>query len=160
MGQRPTLFAYPYGEASLSVIATVKEAGFAAAFGQHSGVIGSTNDMYYLPRFAMNEAYGDIERLRLAINALPLTVNDVTPPDHLVSHANPPSMGFTVDEKIGDLKRLTCFLSHAGRAKINRIGRRIEVRVTKQFPKGRTRLNCTLPTTNGRWRWYGRQFVR
>jgi len=160
LGIQPNLFAYPYGEAGQQVAAQVKESGFAAAFGQHSGVIGSTGDMYYLPRFAMNETYGDLARLRLAINALPLTVADVTPPDHLIGSANPPSMGFTVKGNMGDLKRLSCFVSHAGRAEITHLGPRMEVRTESAFPKGRTRLNCTLPVTGGRWRWYGRQFLR
>ncbi|MEK9723434.1 MAG: polysaccharide deacetylase family protein [Rhodospirillaceae bacterium] len=159
LGFRPKLFAYPYGEAGLRDVGLVKDAGFAAAFGQHSGVIGSTGDMFYLPRFAMNETYGDLARLRLAINALPLTVTDVTPPDHALIGANPPSMGFTVKGRMGDLQRLSCFLSHAGRAEVQNLDPRIEVRTDKAFPKGRTRLNCTMPVADGRWRWYGRQFI-
>ena len=38
LGMRPNLFAYPYGEYSLAVLAAVKAAGFTAAFGQNSGV--------------------------------------------------------------------------------------------------------------------------
>ena len=158
LGFRPKLFAYPYGEASLSVAAAIKAAGFSAAFGQHSGVIGSTGDMYFLPRFAMNETYGDLGRLRLAINALPLRVKDVTPPDHMITAANPPAMGFTVVGNMGDLKRLSCYLSHAGRGELINLKPRIEVRTAKKFVSGRTRLNCTLPVSTGRWRWYGRQF--
>ena len=158
LGFRPKLFAYPYGEASLSVVAAIKTAGFSAAFGQHSGVIGSTGDMYYLPRFAMNETYGDLGRLRLAINALPLKVKDVTPLDHTITIVNPPSMGFTVVGNIGDLKQLSCFLSHAGRSELIDLNPRIEVRTAKKFARGRTRLNCTMPVAAGRWRWYGRQF--
>ena len=44
-------------------------------------------------------------------------------------------------------------------SKIIKLGPRIEVRTDKRFEKGRTRLNCTMPTKNNRWRWYGRQFV-
>jgi len=160
LGRQPELFAYPYGEASLDIEAIIRGAGFTAAFGQHSGVLGSTQGLFYLPRFAMNETYGDLGRLRLAINALPLTVTDVTPPDHVIGKVNPPSMGFTVKGDMGDLKRLSCFVSHAGRAQITHLDPRIEVRTEKVFPKGRTRLNCTMPVAGGRWRWYGRQFVR
>jgi len=160
LGQKPGLFAYPYGEASLAVAGLVKKAGFAAAFGQHSGVIGSSGDMFNLPRFAMNETYGDLARLRLAINALPLPVKDVTPADHLIGDANPPATGFTVATQLGSLAPLSCFFSHAGKARVVRLSSRIEVRIDKAFPKGRTRLNCTLPTAGGRWRWYGRQFYR
>ena len=158
LGIQPKLFAYPYGEASLSNIADIKGAGFSAAFGQHSGVIGSTKDMFYLPRFSMNEAYGDLGRLRLAINALPLTVSDVTPADPLVTNINPPSIGFTVIGNMGKLDRLSCFLSNNGRSNIIYLNSRVEVRTNREFTRGRTRLNCTMPATKERWRWYGRQF--
>ncbi len=48
------------------------EAGYVAAFGQHSGVAHGDEDLYGLPRFAMNEAFGSIDRFRLAASALPL----------------------------------------------------------------------------------------
>ncbi len=159
LGRAPELFAYPYGEASLATQETTRGAGFMAAFGQHSGVIGRTANFFYLPRFSMNEKYGDPARFRLAANALPLPVSDVTPPDPLIMGVNPPPIGFTVGGGITDLGRLTCYTSHEGRARLERLGEtRFEVRVNTPFPRGRTRLNCTLPTQEGRWRWLGRQF--
>ena len=159
LGRAPELFAYPYGEASLAAQEIVRGAGFITAFGQHSGVIGRTANFFYLPRFSMNEKYGDLRRFRLAINALPLPVSDVTPSDPMITAVNPPPIGFTVGGGITGVGRLTCFASHKGRARLERLGeRRFEVRVNTPFPRGRTRLNCTLPTREGRWRWLGRQF--
>jgi peptidoglycan/xylan/chitin deacetylase (PgdA/CDA1 family) len=162
LGYRPGLFAYPYGEAGTREMKMVEKAGFVAAFGQHSGVIGSTESRFYLPRFAMNENYGDLDRLRLALNAMALPVTDVTPADHIViDGANPPAIGFTVSKEIGGVEQLACFFSHAGRARLERLGpHRIEVRTDQAFPRGRTRLNCTMPGPERRWRWYGRQFFR
>ncbi|MCG8512414.1 MAG: chitin deacetylase, partial [Rhodospirillales bacterium] len=89
---------------------------------------------------------------------LPLPVSEVTPADPLVGGQNPPAIGFTVDESVDGLNRLTCFIS-PDKARMERLGeRRFEVRVDTPFAKGRTRLNCTLPASDGRWRWYGRQF--
>lgn len=159
LGMRPRIFAYPYGESSLAVQTLVRESGYVAAFGQHSGVIGSVGNLYDLPRFAMNETYGELSRFKLAANALPLPVTDVTPTDPLVGAVNPPAMGFTVAAAIKGLGRLACFASHEGRTQLERLGAlRFEVRVKAPFPKGRTRLNCTLPAGDGRWRWFGRQF--
>ncbi len=159
LGMRPKLFAYPYGEAGLAVQKLVRGADFAAAFGQHSGATGGTDDLYYLPRFAMNEKYGDLARFRLVANTLALPVTDMVPADPLITGLNPPAIGFTVVGNVQGLQRLTCFASHEGRAKVERLGTtRIEVRVKKPFPKGRTRLNCTMPAKDGRWRWLGRQF--
>ncbi len=161
LGQRPSLIAYPYGESSLAVQAVVKAAGFFAAFGQHSGAIGSGGNNFELPRFAMNEKWGDLGRFKLVANALPLPVADITPADPMIGANNPPVMGFTITGPVKGLNRLSCFSEHEGRARLERLGeRRIEIRVKKAFPKGRTRVNCTLPADEGRWHWFGRQFYR
>lgn len=159
-GTTPALFAYPYGENSLAVQNLVKQSGFAAAFGQHSGAIGGGQDLFYLPRFALNESYGSLERLTLIANALPLPVSDVTPVEHLVTAPNPPLLGFTVAADVSRLGRLSCFTSQEGRVRQEFLGRRVEIRPKTPFPPGRTRVNCTLPTADGRWHWYGRQFYR
>ena len=159
LGRPADLFAYPYGEASLALAARVREKGYTAAFGQHSGVIGPTSESFYLPRFALNETYATLSRFRLAANALPLPVSGVTPADPLISDNNPPAVGFTVGAAVGDPARIACFASHQGPARIERLGaRRLEVRLKKPFPQGRGRINCTVPAGDGRWRWFGRQY--
>src|SRR5690606_11004641 len=79
LGRAAPLFAYPYGEISQPLRQAVVEAGFAAAFGQHSGAAGGSADRFALPRFPLNEAYGAMDRFRLVANALPLPVSGVTP---------------------------------------------------------------------------------
>lgn len=160
LGSVPTIFAYPYGEASLELEAMARDQGFEAAFGQHSGVIHPSLGYYYLPRFAMNEAFGGIGRFRLAVNALALPVTDMTPADQLITDNNPPAMGFTlVPPAPKGIDRLACFASHEGRARLERLGElRVEVRVNQPFPAGRGRINCTVPGPDGRWYWLGRQF--
>lgn len=159
LGRAPTLFAYPEGEYSRALQALAGEQGFTAAFGQQSGVLHPRADPRALPRFVMNEAYGSVERFRLAANALPLPVSDLTPDDPLLT-VNPPPLGFTVSSEVGDLSRLACFAAGQGRARLERItDDRIEVRIADPFPPGRARVNCTLPTPEGRWRWFGVQFV-
>ena len=44
-----SLFAYPYGEADERIIISLlKEYKYKVAFGQHSGVINETSNLYYL----------------------------------------------------------------------------------------------------------------
>lgn len=158
LGNAPDLFAYPYGEANNDVMTLVKSEGFVAAFGQHSGAIGTGGELYYLPRFAMNEAFGSLDRFKLAANALPIRVADVTPDDPTVSSPNPPLIGFTLTWPDKGLDRLNCYSSHVEKLDLQRLGKRIEVRTETAMPPGRTRLNCTMPAGNGRWYWFGRQF--
>ncbi|HYE01367.1 MAG TPA: polysaccharide deacetylase family protein [Alphaproteobacteria bacterium] len=158
-GTRPTLFAYPYGEVTPAVRAAVAILGLKAAFGEQSGVVHPGADPYMLPRFALNEAFGSIERFRLAADSLPLPVSEVTPEDPVIRAANPPPVGFTVDPALESLEGLACFVSGQGRVEVDRLDSRIEVRLNEPLPPGRSRLNCTLPAGEGRWRWFGYQFV-
>ena len=159
LGRTPELFAYPYGEYSRDFQALIAEHGFIAAFGQHSGVAHDAENFFALPRFALNESYGDINRFKLISRTLPLAVTDVTPRDALLG-PNPPLIGFTVAEGLENLGRLNCFASGQGAAVIERLGaRRIEVRLKAPFPPGRSRINCTLPGREGRFHWFGMQFI-
>jgi peptidoglycan/xylan/chitin deacetylase (PgdA/CDA1 family) len=160
LGLVPSLLAYPFGEASLAARQLVIDAGFDAAFGQHSGVAFAAHDQFYLPRFSFNEAFASMDRFRLAANALPLPVDQITPADPLLA-INPPPFGFTLTQDVANLGRLNCFASHeSGPALIERLGeRRIEVRMATPFPAGRGRINCTVPAEDGRWRWFGFQYT-
>jgi len=158
IGIRPRLFAYPYGEYSLAVMAAVKAAGFTAAFGQNSGVAHGYDGFFELPRFAMNEQYGTEERLRLAINGLPLKVSQILPEDVLIDQ-NPPAFGFTLAPDLTEAQQLNCFNTTYNSLDITRFGQRVEVRFPGPLPAGRARVNCTMPATDGRWRWFGKQFL-
>jgi peptidoglycan/xylan/chitin deacetylase (PgdA/CDA1 family) len=158
LGLRPTLFAYPYGEYNLEVIKQVKAAGFIAAFGQNSGIAHGFDGFFELPRFAFNERYGTMDRLTLAIDGLPLKVNQVLPAD-IVVDTNPPALGFTLFTEIADNRQLRCFNSAYGKLSVERIGPRAEVRFPGPLPSGRARVNCTMPGPDGRWRWFGKQFL-
>jgi len=160
LGHTPRMFAYPYGESSLGVAALAKAAGYEAAFGQYSGVVYSGADFFNLPRFALNEKYGTPERFRLVANALPLPVSDLLPAN-MVLTTDFPLVGFTVDEGVNHIDQIACFLSIRSQAMVEHLGgRRIEVRFVDPLPEGRSRLNCTMPGPEERWRWLGMMFYR
>jgi peptidoglycan/xylan/chitin deacetylase (PgdA/CDA1 family) len=161
LGSAPDLLAYPYGEYASPVQEMAREAGFVAAFGQQSGAIGRTSERYGLPRFALNEAYGGMDRFRTAVNALPLPVHDVVPDDNLLQpDENPPMYGFTVDDSVSTIDGLSCYASGRGEVPVQRLGgQRVEIRFDAPFPEGRVRINCTQIGPDGRWRWFGNQFL-
>lgn len=157
MGRAPDMLAWPWGEAGTEAMDTARRAGFAAAFGQHSGAAWPGGNRWFLPRFALNEAYAEPDRFRLATRTLPLPVLDVTPSDPKLT-TNPPAFGFTLaDESLAP--GLTCYTSAEGASSLQHLGPRVEIRPSRPFPSGRVRLNCTRPSLDGRWRWFGWQFV-
>lgn len=158
LGLTPDLFAWPGGEADAASIDLVRQAGYLAAFGQHSGALWTRFNPYYLPRFILIGAHGELERFRLVVRSLPLPAIDLTPADPVV-RSNPPAFGFTLAEDVPGIAALSCYASHEGRVQVEQLGPRIEVRMTKPIPPGRARLNCTVPTLDGRWRWFGWQFA-
>jgi poly-beta-1,6-N-acetyl-D-glucosamine N-deacetylase len=159
----PRIFAYPFGETSSAVRNTVIAAGFNIAFGQHSGAISQRSDRYNLPRFSLNEQYGDKTRFTRIIGALPLPVHDITPANPLIGKgfgANPPAFGFTLDASLTNTGALSCFHSPFGPVPITKLGtHRVEIRFPKAFKPGRARINCTMPGPNRRIRWFGSQFL-
>ena len=99
LGEIPTLFAFPYGETTDEIIELVKEYKFKVAFGQHSGIINETSNMYYLPRFSLNERYGEIDRVKFAASSKGLGVYDFIPQNPTIKQ-NPPFIGFSLlDDK-------------------------------------------------------------
>ena len=159
LGEIPTLFAYPYGETNETIISLLKNYKFKVAFGQHSGVINETSNMYFLPRFSLNEKYGDIERVIFAANTKGLGVYDFIPTNPSISN-NPPYIGFSLlDEKLSN--KINCFVfDNNGAVSIDvfKFNERIEIRLKRSLAQGRSRLNCTVKDQNNTWRWYGHQF--
>ena len=155
----PNLFAYPYGETDIRVINLLKEYNFKASFGQHSGVINETSNLYYLPRFSLNEKYGDIDRVKFTAKTKGLGVYDFIPKDPHIFE-NPPYIGFSLlDEKLAS--SIDCFIFDIkGRVEsdIFKFNERMEIRLKRKISKGRSRLNCTAKDDSGNWRWFGHQF--
>lgn len=156
LGYVPDIFAYPYGEYS-SEIKQITKNYFKAAFGQQSGGIYNGIDIFELPRYSLNEQYGDLKRFKFAANSYGLKIKNILPENKVITDANPPLLGFTLlDDLEGSLK---CYPSHNIKADLIKLGnKRIEVRFNKAFPKGRTRVNCTI-NDNTKWRWSGFQFL-
>ena len=71
LGYIPTLFSYPFGEYSEFMKSFISKK-FSLGFGQHSGVIDLNKEKFELPRFPINENYGEIKRFRSIINSYPL----------------------------------------------------------------------------------------
>ena len=159
LGSIPPLFAFPYGEANEEIINLLKEYKFKVAFGQHSGVINETSNLYYLPRFSLNERYAEIDRVKFAANAKGLGIYDFIPTDPTISE-NPPYIGFSLlDEKL--VPSIDCFVFDSKgqvEKELFKFNERIEIRLKRKLTDGRSRINCTAKGSDNQWRWFGHQF--
>ncbi len=162
LGAVPELFAYPYGEYGLMLRDHIEGLGFAAAFGQHSGVAHRNEDLFQLPRYPVN-ASTDLTEFRVRLRSLPLPLADIQPVDRVIGANNPPYVSFRMvppnDGHSYDVGAMTCFLQ-GGVVSLSVDGDTVVPAISGAFGSGRTRLNCTMPTSSGRYRWAGLQFYR
>ena len=158
LGYNPVFYSHPFGEYSLNHINFIKEK-FKFAFGQHSGVIDINKDKYQLPRFPINEKYGDLERFSFVIDLLPLQFKKMSPIDMYITDNNPPNLKIDFFEEQKNIKNINCFSDEGNqweKSKLTFIGNSLKINFRDKFLFRRGRVNCSL-NDNG-WRWFGIQF--
>jgi len=160
LGYKPIFFSYPFGEYSSFIKKHISK-NFKFAFGQHSGVIDINKDPYELPRFPINEKYGDLKRFKFLINLHPLQYKVLYPEEkYLVNNNNPPKFTVEFFDKQKNLGNINCFSDEGNKWKKSKIyfnKNKLEVYFTEKFTFRRGRINCSL-NDNGIWRWFGVQF--
>ena len=160
LGYNPIFFSYPFGEYS-ELIKEYISKNFKFSFGQHSGVIDNNKDPHELPRFPINEKYGDLKRFKFLINLNPLQYKVLYPSEkYLTNNNNPPKflVEFFDDQK--NLKNINCFSDEGDRwekSNINFDKKILKINFREKFNFRRGRVNCSL-NDNGIWRWFGVQF--
>lgn len=164
LGHNSTFFSYPFGEYSNNFKTIIKDLGFKYAFGQHSGVADETKDFYELPRFPINETYGEIKRFKTILKTIPLKIKSLSPKEKYIQNAdNPPEIVIEFHESLKNIKLLNCYsneLDSWRTSKIEFLGEnKIKIKLIGKFTTERGRVNCSLRESSGSWRWLGLQFV-
>ena len=164
LGKNSDFFSYPFGEYSEEFKKIIKDLGFNYAFGQHSGVIDETKDLWELPRFPINEKYGELNRFKTLMKTLPLKYEKIIPEEkYLLQSKNPPNVKIFFEENINNLKQINCFSNEGGQWRNSKISfikkNTLEINIMEKFIGERGRINCSLKETDGFWRWLGIQFV-
>ena len=164
LGKNSKFFSYPFGEYSLEFKNIVQKLGFEYAFGQHSGVIDETKDLWGLPRFPINEKYGKIERFKTLMKTLPFKYENIFPEDrYLLQSKNPPNVKIKFYKNIKNLREINCYSNEGNKwrnSKLNFVDDQIlNIKISEKFVGERGRINCSLRETEGFWRWLGIQYV-
>ena len=164
LGKNSIFFSYPFGEYSSALKDIVIDLGFKYAFGQHSGVVDYTKNFFEMPRFPINEKYGEIERFKTILKTLPFPFESILPENRYISDKNnPPNVNIKFYENIKNLKNINCFSNEEDKwrnSNINFIDKyNLKINLDGKFVTERGRINCSLRETNGFYRWLGVQFV-
>jgi len=164
LGKNSDFFSYPFGEYSMEFKKIIKDLGFLFAFGQHSGVIDETKDLWELPRFPINEKYGEISRFNTLMKTLPFKYKDISPEDrYLMQAKNPPKVIVKFHDNIKNLQQINCFSNEGNKWRNSKIlfieKNTLEIEIAEKFVGERGRINCSLKESNGFWRWLGVQYV-
>ena len=135
---------------------------FEIAFGQHSGIIDNNKDKFELPRFPINEKYGDLKRFNSLINYNPLENKSLRPKEKkLENKDNPPKLIVEFFENQKNIKNINCYSNDGGSWGQPNLVFEINIlyiSFESKFLPRRGRVKCSL-YDDGKWRWFGTQFV-
>ena len=164
LGKNSSFFSYPFGEYSIEFKNIISSLGFKYAFGQHSGVIDETKNFFELPRFPINEKYGEIKRFKSLTKTLPFKYKEIFPKEkYLLQNQNPPKVKIEFYENIRNLKSLNCYSNENNKWRQSNIKfenpNTLHININEKFLGERGRINCSLRDPSGYWRWLGIQFV-
>ena len=160
IGYNPIYFSYPFGEYSEYIKNYIKKK-FKFSFGQHSGIIDVNKDIFELPRFPINEKYGDLKRFKFLINLNTFQFKKLIPEDkYLSSKNNPPSFYVEFFNDQNNIKNTNCYSNEGNKWKKSKtfiLDNILKIEFTEKFLPRRGRINCSL-NDNGVWRWFGVQY--
>ncbi len=164
LGYSPEIFSYPFGEYSTDLKKIVENLNFKFAFGQHSGVIDPTKDFLELPRFPINEKYGEIKRFKSILQTLPFPYESITPKNRYINKDNnPPKVKIKFFDNLINVKNINCYSNEGNiwnKSKIKFLNNNeMMILLREKFKSERGRINCSLWEEGGKWRWLGIQYV-
>ncbi len=161
LGYVPSIFSYPFGEYSLFMKKYISK-NFKIGFGQHSGVIDINKDKFELPRFPINEKYGDLKRFKSLINYNPLEYKSLRPEEKkIIKNENPPRLEIEFFDEQKNIRNITCYSNDGGNWKKSNLKfqkQTLTISFDEKFLPRRGRINCSL-NDNGKWHWFGTQFT-
>ncbi len=161
LGYIPKIFSYPFGEYSKFMKDYISQK-FEIAFGQHSGIIDLNKDKFELPRFPINEKYGELSRFKSIVKYFPLEYESLKPEEKKLSNnSNPPNFKVKFFDTQKNLNNINCYSNEGdkwGKSNISIINNELTIKFREPFLPRRGRVNCSL-NDNGKWRWFGTQFI-
>ena len=153
LGEVEKIISYPYGESNESIQKIVKGLGYKIALSQHSSPISFTENKFNLPRFSINDEYGEIKRFKQIVNSRPMVFNFF----EILNGEDNESLEIKFKKKFNPIT-INCFINDGTLFK--EIDEElIKIKLTKLKKNKRYRLNCTT-FKNKTLYWYGHMIIK
>ena len=114
-----------------------------------------------MPRFPINEKYGDLKRFKFLIKLQPLQFKKIKPQERLLDKKNnPPNFSVEFFQNQKNIDKINCFSDEGNewkKSNININNNVLKINFREKFLFRRGRVNCSL-NDDGIWRWFGVQF--
>ena len=123
-----------------------------------------TKDKFELPRFPINEKYGEEKRFKSILKTIPFPYQKIIPEEkYLNPKNNPPNVSITFFENGPNFENITCYSNEEDKWRKSKIkfinNNQLDILLEGKFTTERGRINCSLREDTGEWRWLGIQFV-
>jgi hypothetical protein len=160
LGKSPRLFAYPYGEYNQDILALVANLGYTG-FGQQSGAMGADSNFLALPRFPLAGNYSELASFKTKVRTLPMPIRPTSIESLLEPGNLRPELVLSFTEGKWRTGELTCY-GPGGKMDIEALDTTtFRVLPLEDVPVGRSRYNCTMPSSEqGRYYWYSQPWIR
>ena len=116
-----------------------------------------------MPRYPINEKYGETERFKFIVNTIPFPFKAIYPENkYLLTSENPPSVKIIFFDEQKNLNNISCYSNEGNRWRKSKIyfeqKNILHIKIDEKFTTERGRINCSLNDNEG-WRWFGIQFT-
>lgn len=160
LGQKPHVYAYPYGEWNMEMAEALESKGYEGAVAQNSGVLYQAAPRFHLPRFPMSETYAKLEDFVSKLKTLPLRISESEA--NAINEAKP-SINLEFQQENLKIDQLQCFVQGANCQKSIQVaedGRvKLNVAPDKALKRRRTLFTITVPDNDGKWHWFSYLWV-
>ena len=154
LGEEEKIISYPYGESNKTVEELIQKLGYKIGFSQHSSPIHFRENKYNLPRFSINDEYGQIKRFKQIVNSEPLVLNSF---EILKNKENKSSLEINFTPNLNS-RNVNCFINDGVLNKmINE--NFVKLRLTELDKDKRYRVNCTA-FRNNKLYWFGTMIIK
>ena len=153
IGRLQGVVSYPYGESSPQIQELVKEMGYDIGFSQHSSPIHINENKLALPRFAINDEFGKMNRFSQIVNSKALIVSNLK-----IIKDNSNLATFQVSFSTNKIANaINCYINNNAELKKKVINNRdVNLKITNIKKNKRYRLNCTYFDEKRTLFWYGK----